>query len=355
MSAFDGKRVMLLSSIGSSTGYGNDGINLAMELIERGADLHVNPGEVGIPIPAPVAQLFTKQRPVDFDVVIQHSDPGQLAMPPLLARITKTSVAWSMWEFTGFGGEKFEEHMKIRMENFQHVLAYDDTSKAALQPYWAGEIGTLQGGYRADNWKVRPEDTQRDWDGTFKFLMLGALGLRKNPFAAIEAFGQLKAEHGKDFDAQLHIKNNLGNLHPAIQQAYPGVRIHTDVWSHKQMREFYLSGHCLVAPSWGEGKNLPALEAQTMGIPALVSDCGGHRQWNFQPELLVPGTMAEHDPIRKPGQESVRVDVAALRDKMWSLYSDRAHTRELGSQAAATIPAMCDWGRVVDRLETRLF
>lgn len=359
--SFEGQSVLLRTAMSDASGYGRDGIHLAKLLAEQGVDLHVEPTSVSVPLPPIVAALFTKRQPNHFDLVIEHADPAALWEPAALTNICDRAVAWTMWEFTGFGGEGFEPEIERKLAYFDDVIGYCSTSKQALDQYHP-RVSILQGGYQSSDWLPKKDtgglgalDASRDWDKTFRFAMVGQLHARKNPFSAIKAFNLLKERFGSQFDAELHLKTNIVGLHPAMQYSYPGVRIFHDVWSHSQMRLFYMNTHCLVAPSWGEGKNLPALEAQSMGVPVLVSKCGGHLQWGSSEwNYWIDGQMVERDSQRLPGQMHVEVDIESMADQMWHIYNNRTEAREKGLLAQRTIPAMCDWENVVQRLDYKL-
>lgn len=357
--SFRDQSLLLRTSLGLDTGYGRDGLYLAKLLAEQGADLHVEPTYVGIPLPPIVASLFVKHRPNHFDLSIEHTDPGALFQPARLTNVTNRSIAWTMWEFTSFEGELFEGELKDRLQWYDDVFVYDATSKQAMDPYHPN-VRILQGGYVSDEWRPNTGDdglggdAQRNWDGTFRFAMVGQLHQRKNPFAAIKAFNILKARHGASFDAELHLKTTMASLHPAMEQTYPGVKIWHVGWSHPQMRRFYQNTHCYLSPSWGEGKNLPALEAQTMGVPAIVSKVGGHLQWGDSSwNYWCEGEMVPRSP-QMLTKMHMEVDVEDLADKMWHVYTHREEARAKGELASRTIPAQCDWEPVVGRLEAML-
>lgn len=349
---WNGLSVLLTTPLSAKSGYGKDGIQIIEALTNAGADVHVRPLQVTVPLPPPVAALFAKPRLPRYDVMLHHTDPRQLESVSAMQQAADLVVAWTMWEFTGFGGEPFESALRNHLAAYDTVVAYDDTSVGALRDYYDKSLTKLQGGYRAQDWK--PLD--RDWHGTFRFGMLGALNQRKNPFAAIEAFRLLKERHGDEFDAELWLKTNHRALHPDIEKWTPGVRIFYDTWPQRKVEEFYGSLHCYLAPSWGEGKNLPALESLATGCTAIVSECGGHREW-FDPAMgwmLTQSTWQEHDSVRRPGQASLRVDVEELADTMWAVYSDRAEARKRGEYASRALPVQCDWPKVIDRLYLKL-
>lgn len=349
-----GERVLLKTPMNPSTGYGKDGIYLAQGLQRIDADLHLEPMFVGLPMPQDILPLFGKERPEGFEVAINHVDPAQLQFPPSMHLFANKTVGWTMYEFLSFGEQnknegEFAYQLAERLEAFDLVLAYDEVSRSALAEYMdePDRLKILQGGYDAEFWRLDDSFEERDWDGTFRFCMNGTMNLRKNPWTVIHAFKTLKDQYGDAFDAELHLKTQSLIFPPVLEQWCPGLRIHYANWSAEDLKIFYSKMHCLLAPSWGEGKNLPALEAQTTGMPVIVSAFGGHMQWATDEwAYLVDGPIEEH----APGMGSMRVSAETMVDKMWHVYNNRAEARQKGALASSIIPKMCDWSSVVERL-----
>lgn len=344
-----GFRVLLKTAINPSTGYGIDGITLAQHLTELGADVHLEPLFVGVPIPPEVAYLFTKPRPEHFELALVHLDPKQLEAPPGLAKAADKVIGWSMWEFSSMSAEEWAPKLESQLKYFDSILVYDETSKQAFSEYVdPNELIVLQGGYDSKFWSPKPTDIERNWGGTFHFGMVGALGQRKNPFATIKAFNLLKEEHGDDFDAMLHLKDMGHALSPMMESVMPGIKIYHQNWPPSYLKDFYFKLNCLVAPSWGEGKNLPALEAQTTGIPVIASKCGGHMQWaDPQWTYLIDGELAAHNNVHF----SLRVDYKELAELMWHVYTHRDEARLKGQLASKYIPQQCDWQAVLEKFQ----
>lgn len=336
--------VLLKIPLSAGKGYGHDGFSLSRALTVAGCDVRLLPTDVTPPLPMPVAQLLVKDLNVDFDYLIHHVDPHSLGLTEGEKRLPAKKIAWTMWEYSGFPAE-IAETLAERLDGYDLLFVYDEVSAGALRPFAEAAgvpMRVLQGGYFADEY--RGDLSQRDWAGPFRFCMVGQLGPRKNPHVAIRAFEKVREKHPT---AELHLKTNVRTLHPAMEKHNPGLKIHYELWSPERLQDFYLNSHCYVAPSWGEGKNLPALEAMTTGIPVIYSAIGGHLQWGTSDVgWPVGGTIEEHEP----GLGSLRVDQEALTEAMLEAIESPSETRRKGEVASRLIPAMCDWSVVVRKL-----
>lgn len=343
------RSVLFKTSLTANTGYGNDGFALAAAMSQNGFDVRLAPSSVVPPIPYEVALMLVKPLDSDFDLVLHHVDPANLGLKDGEERIKGKKIAWTMWEFTDFP-EPIARDLSERLRTYDELWVYDEMSKQAFEPYAdAAGIRTrlIQGGYSAKDWKM--DQRMRDWTGTFRFVMLGQLHARKNPMAAIKAFEQV---HSRFPETELHLKTTVRGLHPGLMEACPGLHIYYDIWTPAQVKDLYAHSHCYVAPSWGEGKNLPALEAQTTGIPAIYSDIGGHRMWGSKEwGWPIPGTL---QPAYEDGLVSFRIDAGALTEAMMEAVENRSLTRQKGALASRMIPAQCDWERVVTRMKDML-
>jgi glycosyltransferase involved in cell wall biosynthesis len=321
-----------------------------------GADVYLHASGIHPPLPADVAALLTKPIPKHVDLFISHRCPQEIAHSPESAGLYATStiaLAWSMWEWDSLDNVdeinqancehafRVRDHLTQAFSRFDAVLAYDEVSKQALSPY-ASRIHVLQGGCEP----LAP--MQRDWQASpFRFLMLGALSHRKNPFSAITAFKELR-EAGELADAQLVLKTTYGGLHPAMEQWCPGLKIIGEVWPVEAIHELYQQSHVLLAPSWGEGKNRPAIEFASSGGAVAATYVGGHAQW-MAPEYSWP--LAFDMEETSPGARAAIVRQESLKETMLALYTDRAETAKRAAVAARVLPGMVSWERVLERLQ----
>lgn len=351
-------KVLVKAPLNPYSGYGNDGIGIVRALMRGGADVYVEPTHVSPPLPKDVATLLTKRLAAPFDLLIHHVDPDQLGVSPEARRAAKVTVGWTMWEYTTLDNAKGRRSMRKRLANYDVVLGYDSVSAGALEPYTLTRgrqgpaLGILQGGFWPQQWP----QVQRDWTGDrFGFAMVGALNQRKDPFVAIEAFRELKAEYPEEFDgAELHLKTNVPGLHMAMEQWVPKLRVHYDVWPDDVLAEFYAAQHCLLAPSRGEGKNMPALEFMSTGGTVIATNWGGHRQWLSNQYAYPLGYELAPVATSTPNCRNARASKTHLKELMWHVYRNRDEARRKGDLAAQLVPAMCSWPAVVDRLFLKL-
>jgi hypothetical protein len=284
----------------------------------------------------------------------------------------------TMWEFASGPGPwpngrpgpvsglvphcKGRSKLPANLRWFDLLLGYDEVSLEALEPYIPGRVhrGILQGGFDSREWKP----AERDWSGgRFGFIMHGALGARKCPWTAIEAFNHLKHEKPGPYpdgfgDATLALHTNApGLLFPELNEPFKDqrIRVFVDAFDKPTLEEFYRSGHCLLSPSRGEGKNLPALEMQATGGVVAATDFGGHKQWlggdwGYPLDYAMQATFGTHPWAA----HDARVSVETMKDALWHIYTHRDEARRKGALAARMIPQMCDWAVVLENLFRRI-
>jgi len=343
-------KVLLKTPMSVYTGYGNDGIGIARALMRSGADVYLQPTHVDAPLPEDIAMLLTKRLVAPFDLMIHHVDPAQLGLMPEERRGSKVTVGWTMWEYTNLKNMKGRSKLKKALRNYDVIFGYDEVTKACFEPY-AGPnntLGVLQGGYLPENWPK----VERDWfSNRFGFAMCGVLNDRKDPFVSIMAFKELKEEYPEEFEpAELHLKTVAPGLHSAMEQWVPKLRVHYASWPEDVLKEFYSMQHVLLAPSRGEGKNMPALEFQSMGGAVIATNWGGHTGW-LSSEYAYPldYRLAPVD-FDFPNTYNARADKDHMKQLMLHTFRNRAEVKQKADLAAEIIPQMMSWDNVVNRL-----
>lgn len=335
--------VALKSPMVPHIGYGNDTYGILRTLINEKIDLRLVPSRVFPPVPMWAAVHLVNPISEPPSIFLHHDEVKFLGLSKGEQSLARDSikVAWTMWERNSFDSTpEYAATMTERLSTYDLVMVYDTVSFEAFKPYAdeAGvQIGILQGGYVSDEWKPVPEDPERIWpsadnDVPFRFVMVGG-SLRKDPFIAVEALRQVQEVVP---NAELHIKAPAQHIHPAMIANNPGVFLHSKPMSQSELRRFYLSHHAYLAPSRGEGKNLPALEAQTTGIPAVYTKTGGHLAWGDSGY----GYPVETVPL---DDGSVKADLDSLTEQMLACAQNPSEARRRGELASRVIPPMCDW------------
>lgn len=294
--------------------------------------------------------LFTKELKAPFDLFINHVDPMSLECTPEIKRNSEVNVAWTMWEYSNLFNmdKKPLKTLKKRLEKFDLFVGYSELDREAFAPYYKGPIIVQQGGFDPENW---PE-IEREWDSeTFYFFMIGVLSTRKDPFRAVRAFSELRNEHA-DFaeHARLSLKTTAPGLHSKMEDVYPGLRVFYDIWPKELVKQFYAVQHVLLAPSRGEGKNMPALEFMSTGGTVIATNWSGHQQW-LSSEYAYPLNYAL-EPVDEQHKETLnaRADVDHLKELMLHAFRNRDEVRQKGKIAAQVIPTAHSWDKVVENL-----
>jgi glycosyltransferase involved in cell wall biosynthesis len=363
-------RVLIKGPFSDYSGYGKDGWGLARALTQWGCDVYLQPTWLDVPVPRDLLPLLAKELRAPFDLLLNHWDPEHLHITREARQCSRVAVAWTMWEFAGGPGKDGKGvsglvphcpkrgSLRERLRWFDLVLGYDPVSLAAIEPYIPRQVhrGVLQGGFDSAEWKK----TERDWFGErFGFIMHGALNDRKQPWLAIEAFQALKFEYPEAFaGATFALHTNMpGKLFPELNEPFRDskIRVFIDAFDKPTLDDFYASAHCLLAPSRGEGKNLPALEFQTTGGVVAATNFGGHTQW-ISGDYAYPLDYELAPTIEgKPwAAQDARVSVEHLKEVIWHIYTHRGEARQKGELASRIIPQMCDWSVVAENLFRRI-
>lgn len=347
-------KILVKSPFSPFSGYGNDGIGMVLALMAKGHDVYLQPTHVDAPLPPAIAALFTKELEAPFDLAIIHTDPAQMECTPEMRGAVRCVVGWTMWEYTTLDNLYMNRRsLKKRLANFDGYISYDQVTADAHAKYLGKGTASIiqQGGFDPELWPEQP----RVWDeDRFGFCMVGALHNRKDPFVAIQAFRELKTEYPEEFEpAELHLKTNVPGLHPQMEEWTPKLRVHYTTWPADTLRRFYKEQHVLLAPSRGEGKNMPALEMMSTGGTVIATNWGGHQQW-LNSSYAYPLNYVLRPEDKYPDCMSARADKDHLKELMLHVFRNRAEARAKGELAAKTIPAMCSWDAVLDRLFLQL-
>lgn len=352
-------RILVHSPVGSTGGYARDGVGLIEALVERDHLVDLSPGSVLPPIPGHIAQLLTYPISKGYDLELHHLPPMG-ALPNSPQPKAKKRVLWTMWEWSTMPKDVPGFEQAKYVSSYDHVVAY---TSQTLEAFKEAKIlkedvptSVLQGGLSPHLWDKITEPHNAGFlekvgnrakdRGTFRFAMVGVLSSRKNPWTVLRAFNELKEELGDAFDAELILKTGF----PVVPSDYnaPGVTLVNETnWTDQDMKIFYWSIDCLINCAWGEGKDLPALEATMCGVPTILNANPGHKGW-VHPGIqkLLPATHMKMDLDYKGYFTSVE----DIKEAMLEEYNNRAAGRRRADQLATYVGKRVSWDHKVQKL-----
>jgi glycosyltransferase involved in cell wall biosynthesis len=332
-------KVMLSCRFDQLSGYGMDGIGLARALVQDGHDVHLHPVSLRPPIPADIAFLLQKTPIGRMNLFLQHENPegARLDYP----EFADYNVMWTMWEFPWWWHDRQFERSQFNANRFDWVTGYDENTVEAMKilSVPTERLLKVQGGFDPTPWRLAEE---RDWTSSpLKCLMLGETNGRKNPMAAFEAVEQARA---KGHNVTLTIKSSSPTAMKVLEPQHDWLTVDAMNRPQSEIAEIYASHHVLLAPSLGEGKNVPALEFAATGGVVIASECSGHKEWMSEDICYsVPLEIIKEHKI-------LRVPVASIVDQIVSIDENRRTAMLKGVQAAKTIPAKCSWDAALGNL-----
>lgn len=373
-------RVLMSSQFDRFSGYGNDAVDIAVGLARQGVDVVPWPTKVLPGIEPEFAQLLTKNPASTYDVALCFAPPFDVH-PDDLVRLAPRAVGYSMWETSkittedmrrhGFGDlaahviPEFEPEPGLTWEddyegrwwswskhaNLDHrgldlmivTCPMNVDAFHAADPHVA--IDVLPCGVDV----AKFAEVRRPVDRRMRFGMIGMLAGRKDPFALLQVWQELKAEH-PEFDAVLSLKTSCPGLHPKLVEVYPDVELYDRAWTPQQVLDWYSTVDVLVSVSRGEGNNKPAMEFMSTGGPVIATNWSGHQNWLY-PDSGYPlrGVLRPVHPERDDVLD-FRVDQQHLKDTLLHCWANRDEVAIKGQRAARLIRGSLSWEVVCAKL-----
>jgi glycosyltransferase involved in cell wall biosynthesis len=142
-------------------------------------------------------------------------------------------------------------------------------------------------------WSKRPKKPGKK---PFRFLAGGSHWKRKGLDIVLAAFDRITG------DVELHLKckdDIIGGV-PPIRN--PKVFVHNQVMTPEEERDFYWSMNCYLAISRGEGWGLMPHQAIHAGLPTIISDTSGHKEFAQYAHAVIPTTAV-------PSQENMLYNI----------------------------------------------
>jgi glycosyltransferase involved in cell wall biosynthesis len=344
-------RVMFRADFSRFTGYGNDAIDLSMSLDSLGYDVVPFPRQITPGLPPRFTRLLEKNPLQKPDAACVFMDPVSVD-EKMEGRLADRTLLYTMWEKTPFHEGEFRKDSTRRdLQWVDRLVVTCPMNVAAFEQVARGvPMAVVPAGVWLDQWPDVVRQPKKD--RPFRFLMVGVMSVRKNPFAVLEVWREIKREM-PEFDAELLIHSTSPNLHPGVADAYgPDVTIQYHRLTHEQMVKMYHEADVMVAPSRGEGNNKPAMEFMCTGGPVIASDWSGHQNWLHEScGWPVPGRLVPSDGTKRSSW--FEVDRDALKAAMIDAWRHPEIVRRKGMASRQFIGAF-DWETIAKRFAREL-
>lgn len=204
-----------------------------------------------------------------------------------------------------------------------------------------------------DNVRVIPLGVDRDiWypkerpdNKKFKILCGGSEWYRKGLDVVLKVFLEMNLP-----DAELHIKIVPPYLSAPKNLDYPNVVVHNQWMTVEDEADLVRSADCFISVSRGEGFGLMPLQAISAGVPTIVSDAHGHREFSDLathriPTRLVPTNHGEWHNLGDWDEPEFDAIFSAIKD----LYDNRDRYRQQAETHAGEVGAF-NWDTAADQL-----
>ena len=143
------------------------------------------------------------------------------------------------------------------------------------------------------------------------------------------------------------------NLDPNLINSYITAVARPQQLTDREVNILYNACDICMTTAAGEGWGLPSMESAVVGVPSVVLDIGGHKEFlNSGNSVMIQPVMENYvdasvDQIGGLSQYGNPKDFA---EAMWKLYQNPAQVRKLGKQARIDMVQHFDWDIMADRL-----
>jgi len=187
--------------------------------------------------------------------------------------------------------------------------------------------------------KAQPENDK------FRILCGGSEWYRKGLDVVLKAFLSLNLP-----DAELHIKIVPPYLSAPDNLVYPNVVVHDKWMTVEDEADLVRSADCFVSVSRGEGFGLMPLQAISAGVPTVLSDAHGHREFSDLATHRIPTrSVPTNEGVWQNMGDWDEPDFDALCDALKDLHENHKRYRQQAETHAGETSAF-NWNTAADQL-----
>ncbi len=199
----------------------------------------------------------------------------------------------------------------------------------------------------------------------YAFMMsfdVGSTSVRKNPFAAIEAFGRVKQSFPQ---AHLVLKYHSPRNEPGFTRRLndalrniPGVSLLPETLTSDEMEVLRASCDCLLSPHRSEGFGLNIAEFMSLGKPVIATGYSGNTDFfdesvGFPIDYSLTAVQGAVGPYRT-GCVWAEPSLSSLAEQMALVISDAGEARRRAEAGRARVAAMLSVISVAGTINARL-
>ena len=196
-------------------------------------------------------------------------------------------------------------------------------------------------GVDRDIWfpKARPDNKK------FKILCGGSEWYRKGLDVVLKVFLEMNLP-----DAELHIKIVPPYLSAPDNLDYPNVVVHNKWMTVEDEADLVRSADCFISVSRGEGFGLMPLQAISAGVPTILSDAHGHREFSDLATHRVPTrSVPTNEGVWQNMGDWDEPEFDAIFSAIKDLYDNRDRYRQQAETYAGETAAF-NWNTAADQL-----
>jgi glycosyltransferase involved in cell wall biosynthesis len=267
------------------------------------------------------------------DVVISTHTPTTAAGFLATHLLRRGRPVWFFMDYREmFVGRPYEDWlMRHALSWHERALVLSDYGRQELHAYSSGDVVVVGLGLSdPEIFHPLPPEARRSADDFQVILFLGDMRPRKGLSDFLRAVG-LVYERVNNIKLLIVSKEDC-----QIDSRVPFETIRRP--GRAQLAQSYATCDVFVSASWREGFGLPPLEAMACGVPVVLTDSGGVREY------------------ARPGENCLMVpprDPAALAEAIYHVLSEPAMARRLALNGPLTA-AQFTWDGAVDRFEAAI-
>ena len=199
----------------------------------------------------------------------------------------------------------YPSHLNNATETF--VPSYH--VKKAFNSSHIRNVSVIRPAIDTETYKPQKTNVLKKYENMYKFFISCDLTPRKGLHVLLSVFFQTFVNRddvllvvkaywgGTSYKHKEEIVNNIMEIKKKCGNTkFPRVVLIGDVLSEEQMVLLFNACDCYVAPSFGEGFNLPAIQAMACGKPVIATEWSGHEEF-INKEVALPLGINRIEPV----------------------------------------------------------